>query len=59
MYKRAINFNNLRRGFYNVPSKVFGVAQNIPCYSSNENPKVFFSVAKDGDKIGNLTFEVK
>ncbi len=46
------------RRLYNFPSKVFGVAQNVPDYRSSDNPQVFFQVSKDGTQIGNLTFEV-
>jgi hypothetical protein len=51
--------NPLSRKLYNFPRRVFGVSQNVIDYTSKENPRVFFTIAKDGKSLGNLTFEVK
>ena len=59
MNMRALKFNTLSRNFYNFPKRVFGVSQNTIDYTSKENPRVFFTVSKDGKPLGNLTFEVK
>ena len=50
--------NPLSRKLYNFPRRVFGVSQNVIDYTSKENPRVFFTIAKDGKSLGNLTFEV-
>jgi hypothetical protein len=58
---RSLKYNNLTKnfkGFYNFPRKVFGVSQNSIDYTSKDNPRVFFTIARDGKTLGNLTFEV-
>jgi hypothetical protein len=57
MYKNYLNFNTLKN-FYSLPKKHFAIAQNIIDYRSKDNPRVFFTVAKNGTNLGNLTFEV-
>jgi cyclophilin family peptidyl-prolyl cis-trans isomerase len=58
MNMRMIRMNNFSRKLYNFPRRVFGVAQNITDYTSKENPRVFFTIAKDGKNLGNMTFEL-
>lgn len=58
---RMKNFNltsKISSNFYNFNRKVFGVSQNIINYRSDDNPKVFFSVDKNGTNIGKMTFEL-
>jgi hypothetical protein len=52
-------FSKNVRSLYNIPRSSFAVSQNIIDYKCKENPRVFFTIAKDGKSLGNLTFEVK
>jgi len=61
MYMRSLKFNCYSKNIksiYNFQKTSFAVAQNVVDYKSNENPRVFFNIAKDGKSLGNLTFEV-
>lgn len=51
------NVKNLSSKFYNF-QKAYGVSQNIINYRSESNPQVFFSISKNGQNIGKITFEV-
>ena len=44
--------------FYSYNKKSFVVAQNLIDYTSKTNPRVFFTVTKNGTNLGKLTFEV-
>jgi len=57
MHMKILRMNKFNK-FYNFPSKVFGVSQNVINYRSDNNPQVYFSLTKNGSNIGKLTFEV-
>ena len=56
---RFLKLNNNFRNFYSLNKKTFVVAQNILDYTCKTNPRVFFTVTKNGTNLGKLTFEVK
>lgn len=56
---RFLRINNHIRNFYSINKKTFVVAQNILDYTAKTNPRVYFTVTKNGANLGKLTFEVK
>jgi hypothetical protein len=56
---RFLKLNKNFRNFYSLNKKTFVVAQNILDYTCKTNPRVFFTVTKNGTNLGKLTFEVK
>jgi hypothetical protein len=55
---RFLRSNNHFRNFLSFNKKTFVVAQNITDYTSKTNPRVYFTITKNGANIGKLTFEV-
>lgn len=58
MKAQTLKLNMFSKNFLKFPKRVFGVSQNILNYSSPTNPRVFLSISKGGQNLGNMTFEV-